>query len=364
MTKTTLHFSIVALCCLTSISWPAKGFDLDQEAACDTVNGIQPFCTFRRPEDMVLIPGSRLLIISETGGLDRKHGNRDLVLFDTQSKEQSVLYSAKSVMTTDRHPALWGEKNCSKPVWFAPHGIDLLQRPDGKLALFVVNHGKKESVQMFSVELRNNNVALEWRGCVAFESGNSLNDVAALPGGGFVTGSTLAASQSTDGQPDSKPRSVIYSWMPETGLSPLAMLHGASVNGVSVSPKGSFVFANTYSDSSKIVKISLKTGEIKGTAKTTFYADNNSWSQSGELLVTTIGPNKGLSYLQCDKEEPDYCPLPFEIVAIDPDTLSSRVLFSHLAGPPFGAATVAVEVGDELYFGAPVGNRIAKIKIP
>lgn len=356
--------SIAALLLLCDIHGHAKDLNLKEGMECDAANGMQPICSFRRPEDIVLIPESHLLIVSETGGADRKHGNRDLVLFDTKSNEQYVLYPDKLSNTTTINHGVWGDEHCEEPDWFAPHGIDIARRPDGELALFVVNHGEKESIQMFSVVLRNDGVKLEWRGCVAFGVGNSLNDVAVLPDGGFVTGATIFANESKGNRLGSIAHGVIFLWKPGSGLSKLATLDGAYLNGITASLDGSSVFANSYREASYVVKFSVKTGEIEGVAKTKFYADNNSWSENGDLLVATIGPREGLDYFQCDKTEPFYCTFPFEVIAIDPDTMASMVIFSHPAGPPFGTATVAVQVGDELYLGSSVGNRIIKIEMP
>jgi hypothetical protein len=38
------------------------------------------------------------------------------------------------------------------------------------LELFAVNHGVKESVQLFSISVRPDGAALQWRGCVEVEA--------------------------------------------------------------------------------------------------------------------------------------------------------------------------------------------------
>ena len=88
----------------------------------------------------------------------------------------------------------------------------------------------------------------------------------------------------------------------------------------------------------------------------------------GTLLVSQMGTMDGsisgsLAHFDPtsgqlnDGIESGSCPLSFAIVAIDPDTLATETIFEN-TGPPMGAATVAVQRGDELYMGTFAGDRI------
>jgi hypothetical protein len=46
-------------------------------------------------------------------------------------------------------------------------------------------------------------------------------------------------------------------------------------------------------------------------------------------------------------------------VRIDPATLQTRDVVRHPGGPTFGAASTALRIGDEYWFGTPHGDRIA-----
>jgi hypothetical protein len=56
------------------------------------------------------------------------------------------------------------------------------------------------------------------------------------------------------------------------------------------------------------------------------------------------------------------CGMAFEIVALDPETMESRVIFRH-QGPPMGAATVAVAHRGKVYLGSFVGDRLLVVPI-
>jgi hypothetical protein len=133
---------------------------------CEAANGITPYCSFNGPEDIALISGTHLLIVSEIGGVDRKQGRRDLLLFDTDSKKQYLLYPKESEAAQKNKQTTWGARTCAPLSYFSPGGIGIGRRPNGELELFVVNHGDTDSVQMFSAVARSKDTTLKWRGCV------------------------------------------------------------------------------------------------------------------------------------------------------------------------------------------------------
>jgi hypothetical protein len=358
ITRITMTISSIVLA-LLSIVIPTNAADVNAGGAhdhCTSLNGIEPYCTFNRPEDLALIPGTRFLIVSQIGGVEHKAGS--LVLFDTASKQQSLLYSQDSATHDKGNPNTWGDKSCAVPTHFSPHGIDIGRRPDGQLELFAVNHGVKESVQLFSISVRHDGAALQWQGCVEVEDGNLLNDVASLLDAGFVTGSTIKRSESSR-------NGALLLWRPTTGVSTVATIDGAFMNGLAVSPDNATIFLNNDANAS-VTRVDIRTGKITGSVKMprTEIPDNSSWASDGRLLVASIGVSPSFNYVKCDKIEDSFCDMPFEIVAIDPLSLKADTIFWHSGGPPFGQATVAVEVGGDLYMGSSTGDRIAKIKTP
>jgi hypothetical protein len=87
--------------------------------------------------------------------------------------------------------------------------------------------------------------------------------------------------------------------------------------------------------------------------------DNLSWAPTGELLVA--GHLSSISEsLACMDLQEGSCGFSFQIVAVDPDTMTGRLLLEH-GGPPMGAATVAVPFGDAVYLGTFAGDRIARV---
>ena len=70
----------------------------------------------------------------------------------------------------------------------SPHGINLEERADGAYDLYVVNHGGREGVGVFRLDLTaDDGIDLTWTGCVTMPRGTFANGVAPLPA---VTGSS------------------------------------------------------------------------------------------------------------------------------------------------------------------------------
>src|SRR4029077_4934540 len=61
----------------------------------------------------------------------------------------------------------------------------------------------------------------------------------------------------------------------------------------------------------------------------------------------------------CGPSTKQRCTSPFSVVRIDPVTLQTREVVRHPGGPTFGAASTALRIGDEYWFGTPHGDRIA-----
>jgi hypothetical protein len=86
--------------------------------------------------------------------------------------------------------------------------------------------------------------------------------------------------------------------------------------------------------------------------------DNLAWSAGGELLAASHHASLA-DTMGCQELTHGSCAFRFQIVAIDPETMRTRVVLDH-AGPPMGAATVALPHGDWIYLGTFAGDRIAR----
>jgi hypothetical protein len=329
---------------------------------CEPKGPARPICGFQNPEDLVALPGDEAILVSEYGAME---GGRpgDLALFVLDSDQRRVLFRGGDA---DGLASTWGDPACPgpPPPAFSPHGISLSTRPDGALQLLVVQHGGRESIELFEVEGSGRDFDVVWRGCVVAPDDTWLNSVAALPGGGFVTTHMMSRSA---GEQDpnlafqsTEPTGYALEWSRDRGFRMLAGSEGVVPNGIEVSADGSKVFLN-ISGESEVRRIDRSTGRIEARAAVSL-PDNARWAPDGRLLVASLLPDDSIDFTACTDLESGACPLGFQIVAIDPDSMETEVLYQN-QGPPMGAGTIGLQVGNELFIGSFAGDRILRVSL-
>ena len=162
--------------------WAACG-SVEPIVSCDPVGAATPLCGFQNPEDLALLPDRRHVLVSEYGDGGTRPGR--ISLLDLESGRHELLFAGGEPTA----PGPWGAPDCEGPptTAFSPHGIHLAPRPDGALQLLVVQHGGRESVEMFQVNSEGSGGwSIAWRGCALAPDQAALNDVVALPEGGFL----------------------------------------------------------------------------------------------------------------------------------------------------------------------------------
>lgn len=332
------------------------GCDSSRRDDCQALPGLEPICGLQAPEDIEVTDNGRLLLLSHFGGLLGNSAGA-IGLYDTQSRQHRQLFPTSHSQPTSTE--LWGDSSCSTApgARFSPHGIHLSQRGDGRWQLLAVNHGDREAVEFF--EWRPQNRELEWRGCAQFPEGSYLNDVVASPEGGLLASHMFKKHSLKQTLGSLFGRDYGYVWYWRRGQMPavLANSRGSFANGLQLGPDGHTLFVNMWGDS-EVVKLDRRSGVVLGRVSVP-HPDNSSWLSDGRLLVASQHMESFLPAL-CYQLKDSYCPAPFQLVAIDPDTLETEVLFDH-RGAPMGAGTVAVESLGKLFIGSYAGDRLLTI---
>lgn len=350
-----LALAAVALACACSSP-------LDPIVECAPVGNARPVCGFQNPEDLALLPGGRSLVISQMGEMDgSKSGS--LVFFELASDAISPAFAGAPAERRAAAPG-WGEASCTAApdAAFSPHGLALSTRPDGTHQLLVVNHGGRESIEFFEVSDSEAGPALSWRGCAIAPEKTWLNDVAALPDGGFVAtnmmprgGGLVAMLKGALGLSTG----WVIEWHAGAGFSKVPGTDAAMPNGIEVSADGEILYVDLYL-ADEVRKLSRKTGETLASVEIAS-PDNVLWSPDGSLLVASH--NAPLhEILACGDIERGACPFHFSILALDPESLAPRSLYEN-RGPPMGAGTAAIRIGDELVIGSFKGDRIVRVTL-
>lgn len=123
-------------------------------------------------------------------------------------------------------------------------------------------------------------------------------------------------------------------------------------NGVQVDATGRYAYINTASRGGDVRKLDLASGQVVAIVAVP-NPDNASWTTSGRLLVAGVAA--GPKPMACFAHPEQPCPVPSEVYEIELTTMTARRIFAH-AGAPLNAATVAVQVGDDLLIGSCFGD--------
>lgn len=327
---------------------------------CQAVDNKIPLCGWQRPEDMELLPDGKTLIVSQ---MEIGHGKvpGDIALLDTVTGEKH------GIQIEQASDELWGDQQCSESVGnhLGPHGIHLSTRADGRQQLLVVNHGQRESVEFYEVNQVAEQYQLQWRGCAEAPKGSFLNDVVALPNGGFATTHMFTKGDSPVGTLNLTELKALFGFNPghllhwnlDAGYQRLGDFSGDYPNGLQISADGEYLFINLWAES-KVKKLQLASGEVVGEADVT-HPDNSQWDGEGRLLVT--GHDFTLNDLRvCTDLDEGTCPGAFEIMSVDTATMTSQSLM-RIEGAPMGAGTVTQRVDDSWFIGSFLGDRVLKV---
>jgi hypothetical protein len=327
--------------------------------SCSESNNLIPYCGFQNPEDLVLTPDGKQIIVSEMGTfmLDTPGS---LSLFDLPSKQKMPLD-----ISWQSTGEVWGDSDCSVPEGkiFSPHGIDLITRDDGKHQLLVVNHGGRESVEFFQLSELDNKWVLNWKGCAIPPEDPFINDVAGLQNGGFLVthmwNKHLPFEEVVEMITAGVSTGWVWEWSPRSGFTKVAGSTQQMPNGIVVSKDNTKAFINIYIGN-KTIKLDLESGQIEGEVAVQ-QPDNVSIDGQGNLWIASHRHDPINE--TCDDVKEGPCLLPFVIVRADSETMQAKEVLSQV-GLPMGYATVAIPVGNRLYMGSAHGDRIISAPLP
>lgn len=312
-------------------------------------------CGLQSPEDIAIVPGGDYLLLSELGSMGGERPGR-IVLFNVNDESWQPLFPPGEAAAPVQ---VQGDASCTQPPGpeMSPHGSHLVQLEDGSWRYLVVNHGGREAVELFSLQVPpGGQPSLQWQGCVVAGDNTLINDVVGLANGDVIytrmyhpddfmgMGRGLMGLETGD----------VWRWNKATGLSLLPGTTGSLTNGIEVSKDERFIFINQYMDK-EVHKYELAAEKVVGIGQVP-NVDNSAWGPGGELWLASQSSDLA-SYLACTKDESVTCGMAFDIVALDPQSMQGRVIFSH-QGPPMGAATVATAHRDKVYIGSYLGDRL------
>jgi len=310
------------------------------------------------PEDLARVPGTDWVITSgHSAFMPDPQGHLYLINISQRSWEE--LFPANVDFALDW--ATYGDVVQPESRIFDAHGLSLRKADDGLHTLYVVNHGGRESVEVFRVDARTSKPVVTWIGAIILPDWCSANDVAPHPHGGFfVTNLCTKIPDNSENLFSGAPSGCVLHWR-NKNMS-LAIVPGSELNGpngVEISADGKWCFINSWARR-EVVKLSLTLDvQEKHILNVDFVPDNLTWTDDRKYLVTTGQMSEARDVFTTYATGKTKIGIPFKVIRIDPDTMMAEELVWYDNPAEFGIASTALIVGDEIWVGTARNDGIA-----
>ena len=327
-------------------------------APCSAEPPLSYLCGVERPEDVVRIGQSDWLV---TSGFAEGAG---LKLIDIRTAQASLWYRGT------RDEIAWDRKRfgaCPGPVdpaLFNTRGLSVREGTDGTYRLLVVNHGGRESIELFDIDTRPARPALRWRGCILLPSGHVANSAASFSDGTIlVTILTRPGTSITDFVRGGR-TGLVMAWRPDgKGFIPLPGTDLPGNNGLEVSPDDRHYYVVAFGWHA-VLKFDRDKGDgpVARLAMPDFMPDNIHWID-GRLVAAGMrldepacGGLRGIVDGEADKM---LCHRGYVVAAMDGDLTTVSTLAYGEPSPSFNGVSAAAFAGGRIWLGSYQADRLA-----
>src|SRR5687767_6169609 len=159
---------------------------------CVAAGEVQFICGQQAPEDLVVVPGGQWVVAGSFGG----SGGINLIrVSDRTSVRAYPTPTSVDAFDAKAYTSCPGAPDAAMKAKFATHGLSLREGRNNVHTLYVVAHGARESVEVFTLDARPQTPTLTWIGCAVAPDPIGLNSVRWLDDGGFIATNFNAAGQ-------------------------------------------------------------------------------------------------------------------------------------------------------------------------
>jgi DNA-binding beta-propeller fold protein YncE len=318
---------------------------------CKSDDAISVICGVSNPEDIVVTPDNKYLLISEFGGIrpydSTKSGGFALLRLSDNKIIKPKISFGKNI---------WGEDSCKQNEIFGPHGIDLVQREDGSYQLGVINHYPGETIEMFELvqKSEHDTWSFVWRGCIEVPEKYYLNDIALKKDGTFYVSHMYSRDITMTKWLITallkKDSGVILEWNKDSFIE-IPNSEGSGPNGITLNESTNNLFIS-YNQGDRVVKFDLSDNKKLQTFKVE--SPDNIYINKDSVWLTSLDfqPNDA-----GDCIERPACSLPFSIYEIDRETfvLKNKNSFNKTV---FGLPTIALPIENVIIMGSFHSDRL------
>jgi hypothetical protein len=326
-------------------------------AGCEPEGGAQFICGLNAPEDFIAVPNTDWVLVSSMG-----EGKSHLYAVDAKTRTPTALYPATGARER-QDKKTYG--SCPGPLpqaSFSSHGLDLRMKGRGKGTVFVVNHGGRESIEVFELDASGKTPSVTWVGCVVYPEQASGNGVVGLPDGGFIT-TNFHDPKDADAFKKMGAKQItgnVLEWHPASGWASLPDSAASGPNGIVLSSDGKWLYVAEWPEQ-RVLRFERTGGKWtkRDAIPTGILTDNLRWMKDGSLLAAGQD-TKMPDVFQCRAPA---CHVGSGGVKIDTKTLKTTRLVTYAGNESFEGGTTILEVGNEYWIGSYKGDKIARLPI-
>lgn len=325
--------------------------------ACAPDAGLTFICGLQNPEDVVLVPRTRWLVIS---GMAPGAG---LTLVDTQAKAVRKLYGPD---TPGARPDRVRFPNCPgalDPKQAVLHGLALRPAAGGRYTVYATNHGGRESVEVFELNVGSGGAAsATWIGCVGLPPKLAANSIAAFSDGTLVATVLMLPGKTFEDAFAMRTTGIVLQWTP--GMPAFVELKGTELvanNGIDTSPDDrEFYVAST--PTRRVYAFSRAkpdAGPLRFAQLKDFGPDNVRWTAENRLITAGMIDDEPACGGRPKDESGIRCPMGYAVATIDPKTMTATEIARGARTPSFTGTSMAAVAGNELWLGSFLADRLA-----
>ena len=328
---------------------------------CESRGNLGFLCGAQRPEDVVRIPGTRWLIFS---GFSPGAG---LKLVDSAAQTMRPLTYE---MSGARELGDW--RQCDAPpasATFSTQGLSIRELGGSLSRLHVVNHGGRESIEIFSVDARTGEPRFTWSGCVLMPPGLAANSVAAFADGTILVSVLTHPGRTITDFWRGEVTGAVYSWKP--GEDSFRLLPGTELpgnNGLEVSRDEKEFFVIAFGWRSVVAFSRANPSRpLRSAVAPGFMPDNIHWDD-GKLLLAGMQYDEpacgGIRKIIDGKADEMRCHRGYTVAQLDPHSMHFSLVAYGEPDPDFNGVSAAAIVAEELWLASYQADRIAWRKVP
>jgi hypothetical protein len=261
---------------------------------------------------------------------------------------------------------------CNTPpdsVTFSTQGLSIRDLGGSLSRLHVVNHGGRESIEIFSVDARTSEPRFTWSGCVLMPPGLAANSVAAFSDGTILVSVLTHPGRTITDFWRGEATGAVYSWKP--GEDSFRLLPGTELpgnNGIEVSPDDTEFFVIAFGWRSVVVFSRVDPSRpLRRAVAPGFMPDNIHWDD-GKLLLAGMQFDEpacgGIRKIINGKADEMRCHRGYTVAQLDPHSMDFTLVAYAEPDPDFNGVSAAAIVAGDLWLASYQADRIAWRKAP